>query len=350
MLGSGQRLKGHLLKGLGMAAGIAVAFALFAGTGNKGGPEPGVESLALLAEPVPLDRRDPRADRVGRLRYLGGLELRAAEPRFGGISAMLWEPACGRLLAISDAGAWFILEPREAGERLTGISSAFVADVRGPGGQMPVSKRTADSESLARDREGGIWVFYEQDHRGERFEGISACQPETLSQAPHRRWLVPDSHAWPANGGIEAAAAGANGLLLLTERVPGALGGRAGLAGQPGEPMQPFSYRPPKAHQPTAMDPLDPGGEDGRMLVLHRRFSPMAGVSASLALARIDGSGAAVDHEEVARLSTPMTVDNMEAVAVRAEGARRFVYLASDNNFSPLQRTLLMKFELLPPE
>ena len=38
----------------------------------------------------------------------------------------------------------------------------------------------------------------------------------------------------------------------------------------------------------------------------------------------------------------------MEGVALRREGDRTFVYLVSDDNFNPLQRTLLMKFELLP--
>ena len=52
--------------------------------------------------------------------------------------------------------------------------------------------------------------------------------------------------------------------------------------------------------------------------------------------------------EEIARLAPPLTVDNMEALAIRREGGRTFIYLASDDNFSPLQRTLLMKFELMP--
>jgi hypothetical protein len=36
----------------------------------------------------------------------------------------------------------------------------------------------------------------------------------------------------------------------------------------------------------------------------------------------------------------------MEGVAIRREAGRIFVYLVSDDNFSKVQRTLLLKFEL----
>ena len=50
---------------------------------------------------------------------------------------------------------------------------------------------------------------------------------------------------------------------------------------------------------------------------------------------------------EVARLAAPLSVDNFEGIAVRRDGTRDFVYLISDDNFLGLQRTLLLKFELL---
>jgi hypothetical protein len=37
----------------------------------------------------------------------------------------------------------------------------------------------------------------------------------------------------------------------------------------------------------------------------------------------------------------------MEALALRRDGGRTFLYIASDDNLNSLQRTLLMKFELL---
>jgi hypothetical protein len=36
----------------------------------------------------------------------------------------------------------------------------------------------------------------------------------------------------------------------------------------------------------------------------------------------------------------------MEGISVTSEGGRTFVWLTSDDNYSPLQRTLLLKFAL----
>jgi hypothetical protein len=53
-----------------------------------------------------------------------------------------------------------------------------------------------------------------------------------------------------------------------------------------------------------------------------------------------------VEGRELARLAPPLSVDNMEALAVERDGARTIIWIASDDNFNPMQRTLLMKFAL----
>ena len=74
----------------------------------------------------------------------------------------------------------------------------------------------------------------------------------------------------------------------------------------------------------------------------------MGGVAAKLAvvdLAALD-SGRPVEGREVAHFASPLTVDNMEALSITREGEQTIVWLASDDNYFPLQRTLLMKFAL----
>ena len=339
----------RILEGM-MSAGAFGAGALmalyFAGPALGSGT---VAALAVETRVLPLSTADPAVDRVGRLKFLGAIALDARDARFGGISAMLWEPACDRLLAISDSGTWFVLEPREREGRLEGIDRAWIAPALTPDGRPPVSKRSADAEALARMADGSTWVFYEMDHRGERFPAVSACRPETLRSAPDRRWVPPDSEAWPVNGGMEAVAGIGLSLTMALEDVPGPDGGKLGLSGAPEAVMSRFSWIAPQGYQPTAMDPLEADGS--RMLVLHRRFTPLEGVSAVVTEADMDAGGSPVVRpREVAVLRAPLLVDNMEALAVRREGERRFVYLASDDNFNALQRTLLMKFELLPDE
>ena len=85
------------------------------------------------------------------------------------------------------------------------------------------------------------------------------------------------------------------------------------------------------------------------MLILARRFSPLSGVGAALLLAPVDLKAMTLGKSQVlAQLAPPLAVDNMEGLAVVSQGGRTLVYLVSDDNFSPLQRTLLLKFELLP--
>ncbi len=331
-----------------LAASTAFLFGSLAAL-HAAGPPLGADPtvpVPIQAHAVPMNVADPAADRIGRLRYLGGIELTSTDQRFGGLSALVWEPACGRLLGLTDTGVWVALDPDEQDGRLTGVRTAWLAPILGADGKPPRTKNDADAESLTRMPDGDLWVFYEQVHRGERFRGVSGCRPASLAAVPVERW-VPDAVAdWPSNGGIEASAERGGRLLLLSEALATATGGRAGLDARAGTVSVPFAYRAPMDFQPTAMEPLD---EHGRMLVLHRRFSPLTGAAALLAEADMPGQiPSEVTPREIARLAPPFTVDNMEALAVRREGERIYLYLASDNNFNSLQRTILLKFELLP--
>jgi len=87
---------------------------------------------------------------------------------------------------------------------------------------------------------------------------------------------------------------------------------------------------------------------DGRLLILNRRFEWLEGFSLVLTIA--DGrslrAGATIEGREIAQLQPPLTIDNMEGVSATIENGRTIVWLVSDDNFTPLQRTLLLKFAL----
>lgn len=331
----------------GLAAGVLAALWV-AGPPLAG---PAVLSPGVVAVPVPLDPRDPARERVGRLRYLGGLELRAQDRRFGGISALLWEPECARLLAVTDTGAWIILAPEERAARLLGIAGAWMAPIRDEAGAPPRSKRAADAEALAR-LGGETIVVFEQDHRLQRYRGLSACVPESLGLPAHAVERPEAMRGWPDNGGAEAASAAGEALLLLSEEGASAGGlpdARDALLLVPGGGAERLGYRMPAGHAATGIDEVP--GAPGRHVAVFRRFSPLAGVSVvvgELALPAGVGARQVLEVSELARLAPPLAVDNIEAVAVRREGDRLFLYLASDDNFSPVQRTLLLKFERLP--
>ena len=60
--------------------------------------------------------------------------------------------------------------------------------------------------------------------------------------------------------------------------------------------------------------------------------------------------GAHLAGEELARLEPPLTIDNFEGIAItRGAGSGARLYIVSDDNYSILQRTLLLMFELQAP-
>ena len=88
---------------------------------------------------------------------------------------------------------------------------------------------------------------------------------------------------------------------------------------------------------------------DGDAVLLERRFALFGGFGCRLRRIASDclGPGARVDGEIVYESDGSHQVDNMEGLAVHREGGEIVVSLISDNNFSSLQRTLLLEFALV---
>jgi len=89
---------------------------------------------------------------------------------------------------------------------------------------------------------------------------------------------------------------------------------------------------------------------NGDVLVLERRFTLRAGVA--VRIGRLKGTsiraGARLRPQIIAELRPPLTVDNFEGIEVhQSADGRNWIYIISDDNFSPLQRNLLMMFELM---
>ena len=83
--------------------------------------------------------------------------------------------------------------------------------------------------------------------------------------------------------------------------------------------------------------------------MLERRFVAPFGFEARLT--RVPSAeivaGARLSGRELARLLPPLSLDNFEGVAVRPGPAgETLVYLIADDNYLPIQRTLLLQFVL----
>jgi hypothetical protein len=317
---------------------LARALAAAAALALLGAARPMPEMAAgLTTRPVPLDTQDPARDRVGQLRYLGGIALGSSDRRFGGLSGMRFLPD-GRLLAISDSGDWFTLALDEPGGRLTGAHGLSIRHMEGIDGAPLLGKTMSDSESLEIEPDGTRLVAFERRHRVLSYPADGGTP--NLVPFPDPAWLA----SLPANGGLEAMAR-VGGLRVFLSEDPGTGGINAilwpvGRSTGYGRTL----YEAPLGYKPTDAIALD----ERTMLVLNRRFAMSDGISAVLTRVAVDPMRMTLGKPEtVAELLPPVSVDNMEAIALKRDGGRVFVYLASDDNFSPLQRTLILKFELL---
>lgn len=309
-----------------------------------------VRQIELQSEYQPLKRSDPGQTRLGRLHFMGAVSLKSRDPDFGGISGIIWEEDCQRLLGVTDAGSWVVLDPREDNGRLIGMAAGWIAPILNMQGQKPADKRAADAEELVRTDEGDVWVFYEQTHRAERFEKLSACNPSSLTQKPVEQRRFPITRNWKPNAGMEAATADGQSLIAISERTPATDGGHQAFVAEPDGRIIAFSWQAPEYFDPTAMDLYRDADDKRRILVLHRRFSPLRGLAASITEATLADAlpKQRVQGREVAMLAPPYTVDNMEGLAIRRENNQIYLYLISDDNFNFFQKTILMKFRLLP--
>ena len=196
-----------------------------------------------------------------------------------------------------------------------------------------------DAESLAAF-DGTLLLAAEGNHALYRLDPDGAPDLDPL---PRPDWL----RAAPVNAGLEAVTRLADGrLLLLTEGLfvaPGIL--RAALRTDRG--FLPLRYPTTDGFVPVGADALD-----STVYVLERRFSLFGGFASrlrTLVLPTRPRAETLLAPRELARLDAPLPSDNFEGIAVRrGAGGVRDIYLVSDDNFSPLQATYLVRLRHRP--
>jgi hypothetical protein len=271
------------------------------------------------------------AKSLGRLRWLGGWSLDSDDPRFGGLSAMAVE--AGRVTAFSDAG-WLIRFP------LSADGMPVQAEVEALPGADPSADRKADRDVEAMAVHGPLaWVILERRNVAIRFQR-QGWRRDSIAKPPAMA-------KWRANNGAEAMLRLPDGRFLAFSEGKGGTSEALMFLGDPavrGTRAVRMRYRPPNNYRITdaALTP------DGRMLLLHRDVNLLrGGFVAKLTVAPIPEAveDALIEGEEIADLGRPLS-DNMEALSVTREGGRTILWMASDDNYNSVQRTLLLKFAL----
>jgi hypothetical protein len=317
-----------------MRALIALLLLVFLGTHappRATPPVPPPEVALFTFEPVPAGTGDKEDGRKGALLYLAGWSIESNDHRFGGLSAMHVEE--GEVLAFSDAG-WRIRFPLPHGSRT--VPGEIAALRGGPGSEHAKADRDVESMAVHGPL---VWLALERRNLILRYDRHAWRGTGTQPPAMRR---------WRANRGAEAMLRLPDGRFMIFSEGSGGLSDVLLFEGDPavqGTRAVRMRYRPPKGFRITDAAMLP----DGRILFLNRRMNLIQGAAAKLTAGPVPFArhGGLVEGEEIADLSRPTTVDNMEALSITREADRTIVWIASDDNYLPLQRTLLLKFALV---
>jgi hypothetical protein len=303
------------------------------------------QPLEIRSFSLPFKIDEPAAKRIGRLVWRGGVSMIANSRNFGGWSDLHVSPDGRSLTSISDEGAWLTATIEYDGEaNLAGLSNATIGQLHGLDGRLIESKAEADAEAMARLPDGSWLVAFERRHRLWRYQTLTSTPMPVEGPAEIGRQ--------PANGGIEAMTALADGrVIAISEEYSERPDTVMGWIGQPlpGGRYQwrSFSYATIPDFRPTALIMLP----DGSFAALERAFDMVRGVRCRVM--RFEAAqlvpGGTVQAEELARLASPYAVDNLEGLsATRGPRGETLLWLISDDNFNPMQRNILLLFELTP--
>jgi hypothetical protein len=304
-------------------------------------------SITISARPIAaFEPRAPEKTRFGQLVFRGGLGLSGSHPRFGGFSG-LWRSPDGRdLVAVTDNGFWLTAKVVSRAGKPVALEQAELAPILGSSGRPLHRSRYYDTEGLT-IVDGVAYLGVERTHDLLRFdwatEGVRARAqtvpvPREVKRLPNNRGLeaigvVPSGHAL---AGAVVAVAERSGREDDEATLGLILGGR-----QPGL----FRVARHDGYDITDLAFL-PGGD---MLLLERWHRSLRGVG--MRIRRIAGTslkpGAMLDGPYLIEADLGQEIDNMEGMSVHRADGKTVLTLISDDNFSFLQRTVLLEFEMV---
>ncbi|VXC07458.1 esterase-like activity of phytase family protein [Brevundimonas sp. G8] len=319
----------------GRLASIWIALSLTACAASLGAPQPyplssdgwtpAVAELRSVSLGLPGGAQ--LADGVS---FAGGLQLIAAPTSPLHSLSDLKLTGDGGFVTVSDAGDLVRGDIRlDASGRLIGLDHFRSRRLTLEDGSAIADKQDGDAEGLVLTPSGDLLVSFERRHRIWNYGPLSALKTRpTPMQAP--------DFAFTENDGMEGLAVAPNGW-----RVSGEAGGvwdcsaaRCTVVMAPPEtPIPDSEYRI------TGLD-RDPSG-DG-WFVVQRLYRAPIDMRARVRRMAPDGTLGPILIE----LKLPGTTDNFEGIAAETRRGKTRLYILSDDNFNPAQRTLMLAFDL----
>lgn len=331
--------------GRSLVTGAGLFFILTGGTQTSTAAEPPV-AITIAASPITtFDLRDSLRRQFGSLEFRGGLVLRSSFKHFGGLSAIRVAPNGNSFIALSDKGWWLRGRILYEGPRPIAIVDAEMAPMLGPDGAPLAARGWYDTESIAQDG-GVLYVGIERVHQIVRFD----YEKDGLLARGYPIDLPRAVRSLPSNKGLEALVFIPSGhplagtLIAISERGLDREGNiKAFLIGGPG----PGSFMVKRTGDYDISDAAVLAPDD--LLVLERKFNWSSGLAVRIRRIALAGlrAGALVDGPVLMEADLRQEIDNMEGLSIHhGAGAETVLTLISDDNFSFLQRTLLLQFAL----
>lgn len=291
---------------------------------------PAWQPIRVTAKPVPLNVNQPSQRAVGEFRYVGGLHLESDSDLFHELSDIEIGVG-GNLIAVGDSGVQF--EGRivlDAAGRPIGLKDSRIAVLTGPDGKPLTAKEDTDAEGLALLPNGDRLISFERNDRILRYPaegGFPQAVPKpnvSFENNIGMEALGADPEAGPDAYVVGAEGSGQTWRCRISAKIC-----------QPGPPIA-----MPPGYNLVALKRL-PGDRTAWLLraydaatdITHIRFEIRHGTQS---LARLE-------------MTQPLTVDNFEGFsALPLPGGGYRLYLMSDDNDKPRQRTLLLTFDWKP--
>lgn len=319
---------------MGVWAGLLLTIAMLPSSADKLSRPFSAARLIVAKKAVPLGPWAQTMIVDQRLKLTGAWEITSGVRGFGGLSAVLL--ARGELLFLNDGGALVRLH----GAPDAAISRGIIAPLPGACGESwRPGDRDTESMALTPDRRG-LRVGVEGSN--------SLCVLDYARPTAGTRFSPPPMRDWRLNSGAESMAMLAGrAMVIIAEGTTDKRGVRVMLwyAGDPADPATPLIkmlYRPPPGYSPTDAAFLP----DGRLLVVNRAIASPVSFPGKLMLvpAFAPAKGMIVTGSLLAQIDDPAISDNYEGIAVAPTQGGATIWLVSDNNFSAMQRNMLLRF------
>lgn len=303
------------------------------------------QKLDIDSKPIVFNPAKPSQVKFGKLRWVGGLELNADSHEFGGISGLNMTDTYGkRFLMITDDGFWITGRIAYDKGLPTGIEKARIGPLLKKGKRLSIKNHDYPDAEATSVNKKKLLVSFEKDHRISEF---------AFSHHMPGPWIkdltIPEEiQKLERNAGLEAMTSIKAGpykgyTLAFAETFEKPKGFIRGWLIH-GDTYKTIQLERINNFCITDAEALPDGG----VLILERFYNLIDGFKMRIRYLSPEEivPDKPIKGEILLSASNHYTIDNMEGITYHEnEEGQRIITVMSDDNFSPIQRTLLLQFE-----